>query len=181
MVYYMSPRFLIGICVAFFAVLALGFAAVVGVTAMSESPGTSGQVASTAPNATTPDLSPMVSSVPQPRLAATPQLAKEAPPLQNAGQSTGLAVQDSDIAQLAAAVKLGTTNTGAVGKEVWARETPVAERLLNGLCDCDQRNWLKHFVQTGNEAINGSENYYQSVQLLATLRRSDADLDKNRN
>lgn len=100
--------------------------------------------------------------------------------MQNAGQATGLAVQDSDIAQLAAAVKLGTTNTASVGKDVWARETPVAERLLNGLCDCDQRNWLKHFVQTGNEAINGSENYYQSVQLLETLRRSNADLDKNR-
>lgn len=176
----MSPKFLIGIGAAFFGVLALGVAAVVGVTAMSESPASPGQVVLTPPVAATLDPNPTVPSLPQPRLAATPHLISATPAMQNAGQATGLAVQDSDIAQLAAAVKLGTTNTASVGKDVWARETPVAERLLNGLCDCDQRNWLKHFVQTGNEAINGSENYYQSVQLLETLRRSNADLDKNR-
>jgi hypothetical protein len=87
-----------------------------------------------------------------------------------------VSVQNSDIDSLAAAVKLGEPNAGGVGKEVWARETPVAEKLLQGLCDCDQRNWLKHFVKAGNEALSGSENYYQSIQELAKLRRSDQDL-----
>lgn len=177
----MSPRFLIGICVAFFGVLALGVAAVVGVTAMSESPGASGKVAA-APTVTTalePALA--VSAAPQTVVAATPAPPSVIPTAPTAPPSTGVVVQNSDIDQLANAVKLGTSNSGTVSKEVWARETPVAEKLLNGMCDCDQRNWLKHFVQTGNEAINGSENYYQSVQLLATLRRSDGDLDKGQN
>jgi hypothetical protein len=176
----MSHRFLIGIGVAFFAVLAFGVAAVVGVTAMSESAGTSSQTITSASVVTTADPTPAAAPALQPRVAADPTPRAASPALPNAAHDTGVTVQDSDIAQLADAVKLGRTNSGAVSKEVWVRETPIAQRLLNGLCDCDQRNWLKHFVQTGNEAINGSENYYQSVQLLATLRRSNADIDKGR-
>ena len=85
-------------------------------------------------------------------------------------------ILDSDLARLADAVKLGKTNTGDVSKNVWAEETPIARRLLKGMCDCDQRNWLNHFVKTGEEAASGSEDYYQSVQVLATLRRNDQEL-----
>ncbi len=150
-------------------VFALGIAAVVSVTAMNESPGASSQVASTTPAG---------SSAPQQPVAVAPAPDSSNAASQSAPPSTGVVVQKSDIDQLAAAVKLGTTNTPAVGKEVWARETPVAEKLLNGLCDCDQRNWLIHFVQTGKEAVNGSENYHKSVQFLATLRRNDEDVNK---
>jgi GMP synthase-like glutamine amidotransferase len=93
---------------------------------------------------------------------------------QFAGGSSAVTVQRSDINQLAAAVKLGSS--ASVGKEVWARETPVAKRLLNGLCDCEQRNWLIHFVETGDQAMAGSQQYSQSVQHLAKLRRDDLDL-----
>jgi len=179
----MSPKFLIGVGVAFFGVLALGIAAVVGVTTMSESSTAStsqAQVAASAPVAAAPAPIPAAPSAPQQPAAATSTPASATPAAQSPVIGSAVTVQDSDIAQLASAVKLGTPTAGSISKEVWARETPVAEKLLNGLCDCDQRNWLKHFVQTGNEAISGSENYYQSVQVLGTLRRSNADLDKNR-
>jgi hypothetical protein len=51
--------------------------------------------------------------------------------------------------------------------------------LMKGMCDCDQRNWLVHFVQTGQEAVSGSNQYPQSMQLLAKLRRSNQDLTLN--
>jgi hypothetical protein len=178
----MSPKFLIGVGVAFFGVLVLGIAAVVSVTTMSESSTASSQVVSNPPIATASDPAPTPAApfAPQQSAAATPNSASATPAAQSSAIGSAVTVQDSDIAQLASAVKLGTPTAGSISKEVWARETPVAEKLLNGLCDCDQRNWLKHFVQTGNEAISGSENYYQSVQVLGTLRRSNADLDKNR-
>jgi hypothetical protein len=90
--------------------------------------------------------------------------------------SQPVTVSDSDLADLAASVKLGQSSTGDVGKDIWAREVPVAQKLLNGMCDCDQRNWLKHFVQTGQEAIAGSNHFPDSVQVLTKLRRSDTDL-----
>jgi hypothetical protein len=82
-------------------------------------------------------------------------------------------VLPSDIDNLAAAVNLNGPVVGDVSKDVWLREVPVAQKLLTGICDCDQRNWLKHFISTGQEAISGSSNYAQSVQLLATLRRAN--------
>jgi hypothetical protein len=80
-----------------------------------------------------------------------------------------------DLDHLAAAVHLRETGMGA-SKQVWAAELPVAQSLLQRPCDCDQRNWLKHYVKTANDALSGSEDYAHSIQLLATLRRSDRDL-----
>ena len=68
----MSHRFLIGICVAFFAVLAFGVAAVVGVTAMSESQGTPSPMAASAPVVATADPTPAAAPALQPRVAADP-------------------------------------------------------------------------------------------------------------
>jgi hypothetical protein len=176
----MSHRFFIGIGVAFFAILALGVAAVVGVSAMSDSANIASKPATIAPISAAPES--VAETTPEPeQLRATPPSLRPNSPMQSSVIATGYTVQDSDIGQLAAAVKLGGPAMGVVGKEVWARETPVAEKLLEGLCDCDQRNWLNHFVETGHEAISGSGNYYQSIQLLATLRRSNADFARNQN
>jgi hypothetical protein len=135
--------------------------------------------ASTAPAATISEITPVARSSSE--QSVTVHFGAPTPiPLQNPSPASAMAVQDSDIAQLAAAVNLGSASAG-VSKDVWARETPVAQKLLNGLCDCDQRNWLNHFVETGNEALSGSENYDKSVQVLATLRRSNIDLVNNQN
>jgi hypothetical protein len=103
-------------------------------------------------------------------------VAANSPPAAPVGPAVPYTVLDSDLANLAAAVKLSSTSTGDVGKDVWAREVPVAQRLLTGMCDCDQRNWLKHFVETGQEAISGSNHFPESVQLLAQLRRGNNEL-----
>jgi hypothetical protein len=162
----MTNKFLIGIALAFFFVFILGVGAVVGISHMTE------QTAVSPPPTTT---TPEVQSPEQPAPPVSPRLITVAAPPSSL-QAAPITVLNSDLDRLAAAVKLGEANTGDVSKETWARQVPVAEKLLQGLCDCDQRNWLKHFVKTGNDALSGSEDYYQSIQLLAKLRRSDQDL-----
>jgi hypothetical protein len=103
-------------------------------------------------------------------------VAQVSVPAINAASTVPCPVFDSDLAKLAAAVKLSPLSTGDVSKDVWIREVPIAQKLLTGMCDCDQRNWLKHFVETGQEAIAGSNHYPESIQLLATLRRGNSDL-----
>ncbi len=174
----MSHKFLIGVGAAFLLVFAGGIAAVVSMSSLSDvsnrpsqaaappSPRPAPALVSLAPEANSSlTAAPVVTPAPKPESSALVS-STDAPKL----------VLDSDLAKLADAVKLGKTNTGDVSKNVWAAETPVAQRLLKGMCDCDQRNWLNHFVKTGQEAVSGSEDYYQSVQVLATLRRNDQEL-----
>jgi len=162
----MTNKFLIGSALAFFSVFILGIGAVVSISNMTEQ-----TAVSPSPTTTTPE----VQSPKQPGPPVSPRLITAAEPPSSL-QAAPIPVLNSDLDRLAAAVKLGEANTGGVSKETWARQVPVAEKLLQGLCDCDQRNWLKHFVKTGNDALSGSEDYYQSIQLLAKLRRSDQDL-----
>ena len=169
----MSTRFLFVITVGFFVVLALAVAAVVTVNHWNEAQKDDSLIVSSAPAVSVAPAQPpvVISTAPAPVVPAKVLAAVSETP----GSGAGVTVQNSDIDQLATAVRLGDSSV-SVGKEVWAKETPVAQKLLQGLCDCDQRNWLKHFVETGNEAISGSDHYYQSVQLLSKLRRGDQDL-----
>jgi hypothetical protein len=172
----MNTRFLVGIGVAFALVFIGGVAAVVGVNSVADRPSVI-------------DVSPVPSSAPEPAIAPAPAVAdslaalpnpaaaSQPIPAQATGPLTPQPVLDADLAQLAAAVKLGASSTGDVTKDVWAREVPVAQNLLKGMCDCDQRNWLKHFVETGQEAISGSDHYPESVALLTKLRRGNNDLN----
>jgi hypothetical protein len=177
----MTNKFLIGIALAFFSVFILGVGAVVGISRMTEQTAVSPPLTTTGPEGSTgagPSQPPEVQSLEQPAPPVSPSpITAAAPP--SSLQAIPIPVLNSDLDRLAAAVKLGEANTGDVSKETWARQVPVAEKLLQGLCDCDQRNWLKHFVKTGNDALSGSEDYYQSIQLLAKLRRYDQDLTAN--
>lgn len=157
----MSSRFLLGIGLAFLLVFVAGIAAVVGITAVTDRP------------IVTDDSS--VDKTPGKPVVA--QFVPVAPVPSSAEITTVMpdSVLDSDLAGLADAVKLNQLSAG-VGKEVWAQQIPVAQKLLEGSCDCDQRNWLKHFIQTGQFAMTGSNQYMKSVRLLAKLRRSNADL-----
>jgi hypothetical protein len=175
----MTNKFLIGIGAAFFSVFVLAVASVVSINSMTEQ---RSRPATTKPAAPSLLASPGTEAQPMeppPAPVASPDIKTAGSP-QISPPGAVATVQDSDLQKLADAVKLGRTNTGDVGKDVWAREVPVAQKLLQGLCDCDQRNWLKHFVETGNQAVSGSEQYYQSVQILATLRRNDRQLATDR-
>src|SRR5229473_2178836 len=100
----MSNKFLIGIGVAFFFVFVLGIAAVVGIHSITGQAMVASQPATVASPAVTTVVSAPVSP-----------------------QAVPTTVLDSDLARLAVAVKLGKANMGDVSREVWARETPVAE------------------------------------------------------
>ena len=84
------------------------------------------------------------------------------------------AVPDDALLQLASLVNLPDATTQPPDKARWEQAVPAASKLMDGPCDCDQRNWLKHFVAMGNDALAGSStDYVQDAQLMSTLRRYD--------
>ena len=85
-------------------------------------------------------------------------------------------VPDEDLLKLSGLVRLANARYAHPDKERWSRAIPVAQQLLAGPCDCEQRNWLNHFVAMGNDAItNLDQQYHEEAQLLATLGRNDQD------
>ena len=86
-------------------------------------------------------------------------------------------VPDEDLLRLSASVGLANAPDRSIDKERWARVMPVAEKLVQGPCDCEQRNWLNHFIAMGEAARNGAdEQYYQLAGLMVKLARNDQQL-----
>ncbi len=81
-------------------------------------------------------------------------------------------VDRAQLENLAESVHLKNLSTD---RDQWKRALPKAQHLLQGACDCEQRNWLNHFVETGNEALNGSNDYQQSAKFLLTLPKNDKE------
>jgi hypothetical protein len=165
----MANRFFLIVAGAFLVVFAVGVAAVVGITSMTDHANVAAEEVATKMPA--PEAAP----APLPLPASTPIRPSGEQPATPPVASAGTVVGMDDINRLASAVHLGDASAG-VSKDVWATQLPVAQRLLDGMCDCDQRNWLNHFVQAGQEAVAGSQHYYQSIQVLAKLRRGNSDL-----
>ncbi len=101
---------------------------------------------------------------------ATVTMANSAPATQG---SPDFPIHDSDLKTLGAMVDLGNAAKETPNKEHWTRAIAVAQTLLNGPCDCEQRNWLTHFVDTGNAALADSPDYYKLAQVLPTLALND--------
>ena len=175
----MTGRFTIGILCACLAVLVAGILAITAILDM------------TGPTPSSPDILDVATQPLEPTAPAEPLMHVTSGPLQLPmtpsmpvpasieQPSEGLIVHDVDLQSLALAVKLYEPNSGGVSKEVWALETPIAQKMLEGLCDCEQRNWLNHFVLAGQEATSGSADFSATVQLLSQLRRSDEDFTMN--
>ena len=52
----------------------------------------------------------------------------------------------------------------------------MAQKFSVGLCDCEQRNWLNHFIEMGNAALaNADDDYCVDADLMAILGRNDKD------
>ena len=168
----MSRNFVLILAASFLGVFVLAIGAVIAVNSLTQPLAQPVAVvpAPPPPAAATPAPSPF--AVSKPSVAPLPAL--QTPSSEFAGGTTGVTVQRSDIDQLAMAVKLG--DPASVGKDVWAREVPAAKQLLRGMCDCDQRNWLNHFIETGDEAVSGSSKFAESAKELSHLRRSDEDM-----
>ena len=58
-------------------------------------------------------------------------------------------------------------------KEKWQQALVIADKLQQGPCDCEQRNWLHHFIETGNSALTAPADYAENVQLMLKLARND--------
>lgn len=112
---------------------------------------------------------PVAQVVAQPAFPAVP--AGASPVVMPAA---GAAVPDDALLQLASLVNLAGATTQPPDKTRWAQAVPVASKLMEAPCDCDQRNWLKHFVAMGNDALtDSSADYLAEAQLIPTLRRYD--------
>ena len=84
-------------------------------------------------------------------------------------------VPDVDLLKLSTMVNLTNAEERHIDKEPWSRAVPIAQKLAQGPCDCEQRNWLVQFIQMGNDALAGSnDDYYR----LATVMRKTARNDK---
>ena len=84
-------------------------------------------------------------------------------------------VPDKYLVNLSAMVDLPHAISRPPDKARWAQSIHVAEQLLQGACDCEQRNWLSHFVEVGNLALTGSvEEYHKALAILVTLARNDS-------
>ena len=85
-------------------------------------------------------------------------------------------VPDEDLLKLSGLVDLANARYQHPDKARWAQAIPVAQNLLSGPCDCEQRNWLNHFVEMGNDALsNSNDSYYEHANLMVTLGRNDKD------
>ncbi|MBA3961906.1 MAG: hypothetical protein H0X40_08400 [Chthoniobacterales bacterium] len=101
----------------------------------------------------------------------TTLVAESLPPLSPKATS----VPDKYLLNLSSTVDLPHAGLRPPDKARWAQSIRVAEQLLQGPCDCEQRNWLNHFVAAGNLALTGSvEDYQKELALLVTLARNDS-------
>ena len=122
-----------------------------------------------APQTPPPDAAPTV--VAQAPSAAPEALETIAPLPPNA-----TSVPDEDLLKLSGMVELGSAQYDRPDKARWSQALPIASKLLHGPCDCEQRNWLNHFVGLGNEALSDANGqYYQDAKIMATLGRNDND------
>ena len=101
--------------------------------------------------------------------AATPEPAITIPPL----PANAVSVPDEDLLRLSAMVDLANAADRPPDKAGWQQALLIADRLQQGPCDCEQRNWLHHFVETGNSALTASADYAENVQVMLTLARND--------
>jgi len=85
------------------------------------------------------------------------------------------AVNASDLDNLAAQVHLKNASLADVDKSQWKKALVKAQQLLQGACDCEERNWLNHFVETGNDALAGSQEFQDSAKLLVSLPKNDEE------
>ena len=86
-------------------------------------------------------------------------------------------VPDGHLLKLSAMVNLTNAEERHIDKDQWSRAVPIARRLVQGPCDCEQRNWLNHFIAMGDSALAGSDaDYYKLAGLMRKMARNDQQL-----
>jgi hypothetical protein len=83
-------------------------------------------------------------------------------------------IPDEDLLKLSAMVDLADAATHRPDKERWKQAISISQKLMEGPCDCEQRNWLTRFVEMGNFALSDSESEYRGyATMMATMGRND--------
>ena len=83
-------------------------------------------------------------------------------------------IPDEYLLRLSAMVDLPEATKHPPDKNRWRLAIMAAGKLLEGPCDCAQRNWLVRFVEMGNAALSDSGGQYRdSAILIASLGRND--------
>ncbi len=94
--------------------------------------------------------------------------------------ANAVSVPDADLLKLSAMVNLPNADERRINKEQWALAVPIAKQLVQGPCDCEQRNWLNHYIELGNDALTGSDDaYYNLAVLMHKMARNDRQLADN--
>ena len=129
-----------------------------------------------AQNAPSTTVLPTASTPDHPALLTAADDANTIPPL----PSDATSVPDADLLKLSAIVNLPNAEERHIDKKQWNRALPIAQRLAQGPCDCEQRNWLVQFIQMGNDALAGSEqDYYRLAGVMRKTARNDKQLADN--
>ena len=127
---------------------------------------------------------PIQTQAPRVEQPAAPSIAQATPALAPALTVSPIpplpvnatSVPDEYFLKLAAMVDLAGAKDHRPDKKHWEQALAIAQNLSGGPCDCEQRNWLNHFMEMGNYALSDADqDYYQSAQLMATLGRNDHD------
>ena len=121
-----------------------------------------------------PSLTGTAPDQPTPAVAANDETV--IPPLPAGATS----VPDADLLKLSALVNLPNAEERHIDKERWSRAVPIAQKLAQGPCDCEQRNWLVNFIDMGNSALAGSDDkYYRLAGLMQKMARNDKQFEKD--
>jgi hypothetical protein len=167
----MSDKFLIRIAIAAFATLLLALGAVGAINYFS--PKTDSTTSLTQQEQPAPAKPAFVVRESQTSNSMTDVPAQVHVPQFN--QPISKAVTASELKNLALQVNLTNIKASASDKEQWQKAIPKAQELLSGACDCEQRNWLTHFVEAGNDAVSGDNQFEDTAKFLATLPHDDSE------
>lgn len=141
------------------------------------------------PSQTTSQIAPISTVAKSPRdhassfgesvaLRSVPETTSARPDVEQSNPlpANATSVPDANLLQLGRMVNLASARDQQPDKNQWTRAVSVAEKLLEGPCDCAQRVWLKHFVEMGNYAISDSNGeYHETAMLMATLGRNNRE------
>jgi hypothetical protein len=161
----------LGVCISGLLVFAIGAFNGAGGTA----PKTTAQSASAPRPATS--LQNQSPGFGQGQAQSDPKTASRAVPTQiDPLPANATFIPDGNLQQLSMMVNLASAVNQQPDKTRWTEAVTVAQKLLNGPCDCAQRVWLKHFVEMGNYALSDSTDQYRdTAKLMATLGRNDTE------
>jgi hypothetical protein len=116
--------------------------------------------------------------VPGPPVQSAQQVSASSPVVaeNNPLPANATSIPDDRLLHLSTLVNLAGARDQQPEKNQWTQALPVAQKLLDGPCDCAQRIWLKHFVEMGNYALSDSTGqYHETAKLMATLGRNDGE------